>query len=723
MSLALSLSAAIAGLQAAQNGLDITAQNVANVNTEGYTRKEHNQISWVVDGNPAGVKSLAFSRVVDESLILGLRSEVGSTEELAAKQTYMLRITDLFGSPSDNNSISHKVSDLKTAFDELATNVNNIASQSNAVNAALDIATQFREMSTFIQEQRSGTETRIDKIVDRMNVLLEQVDTLNNQISRIDTVGIDSADDYKDQRDQALLELSGYIDIKTFTRETGEVVVMTQNGTPLLTTEASEVSYAAGGNNSAWTSYDGGSISGIYAAGIDITNQIKSGELKGLIDLRDDILPNMQAELDELAYVMREQLNQIHNSGTSYPNMTYSMTGDRTFMDSANQSVRIADGDVKLVVTDANGEQVSSASLLSGLGMPAAGESIDSLAARMQTWLRSASGPNLTNATVAVDSNGQLDIDLHSTDYSLSFRDESSTDKGSDHTDALLEFDVDGDGTFDTEHTGFSNFFGLNNLFDDSAKSWIYDSQQIGKSTNLGVTTTATLSFSDEDGLKFGSINVVKNDTLYDIAEKINENDALNSRITASVIEENGQYRLRVMHLDSQEMAITEDTGTGLLDRLGMGRAYTAVSTNLTVDTDIADSPTMVSRGAVQYDETSGEYYLSSADNETAIAMSGIFDAAITFKGSGTLAGGDYTIIDFATSFVSDVAEEAESISTLYSYQAGITEELSQRNAEISGVNLDEEMARIMVYENAYAASARILTATEKLFDILNDIF
>lgn len=723
MSLALSLSAAIAGLQAAQNGLDITAQNVANVNTEGYTRKEHNQVSWVVDGNPAGVKSLAFSRVVDESLIVGLRSEVGSTEELAAKETYMLRITDLFGSPSDDNSISHKVSDLKIAFDELATNVNNIASQSNAVNAALDIANQFQEMSTFIQEQRSSTETRIDDIVDRMNVLLEQIDTLNTQISRLDTVGIESSDDYKDQRDQALLELSGYIDIKTFTRETGEVVVMTENGTPLLSTETSEVSYAVGGNNSAWTSYDAGNVSGIYAGGVDITNQIKSGELKGLIDIRDDILPNMQAELDELAYVMREQLNQVHNSGTSYPNMTYSMTGDKTFMDSANQSVRIADGDVKLVITDANGEQVSSASLLADMGMPAAGESIDDLATRMQTWLRSSSGPNLTNATVEVDSSGQLDIDLHSTDYSLSFRDESSTDKGSEHTDALLEFDVDGDGTFDTECSGFSNFFGLNNLFDDSTKSWIYDSQQIGKSTNLGVTTTATLSFSDEDALKFGSVEVEKNDTLYDIAEKINEDSTLNSRITASVIEENGQYRLRIMHLDSQEMAITEDTGTGLLDRLGMGRSYAAVSTNLTVDSEIADSPTMVSRGAVQYDETSGEYYLSSADNETAIAMSGIFDASITFKGSGTLAGGDYTITDFATSFVSGVAEEAESISTSYSYQSGITEELSQRNAEISGVNLDEEMAKIMVYENAYAASARILTATEKLFDILNDIF
>ncbi|MCP4394137.1 MAG: flagellar hook-associated protein FlgK [Alphaproteobacteria bacterium] len=720
MSLALSLNAAIAGLQAAQNGLDVTSQNVANINTEGYTKKVHNQVSWVVAGNPAGVRTLAFDRVVDESLIKGLRGETGESKYLETKNQYMLRVVDLFGQPADNNSISHKVTDLKSAFDELSTNVSKISAQSNAVNAASGVASQFRELSTFLQEQRAATEDRIDSIADRMNTLLQNIDTLNTEISRIDMVGMQSSDGFKDQRDSALLELSGYLDITTFTRETGEVVVMTQSGTPLLHKDSSEISYALGGSNSAWTSHAGGEIGGFYAGEYDITNQIRSGELKGLIELRDETLPNMQSELDELAAVMRDELNQVNNSGTSFPSMTSDMTGSRTFMNSSAQTVRMKSGDVKLVITDSQGKQTAAGSLLRDLNMPAGGETVDEMAARMQTWLRDPSGGNLVNATVAVNGNGKFDIDLHSTEHSISFRDETSTDKGSEHQDAILEFDMDADGNYDTEHEGFSNFLGLNNLFDVPDRNWIYDSKMIGKGVNLGVSATATLSFSDEDGLRFGSINVEKNDTLHDIAAAINDDPSINTRLKATVVEENGQYRLRVMQLDSKEMAITEDTGTGLLDRLGIGASYVATSTNMNVRDAIENNPTEISKGAVQYDTSSGEYFVSAADNETAIQFSNVFEKEITFKGSGTLAAGGYTITDFATSFVSGAAEEADNVASLYSYQKGITDELTYRNAEVSGVNLDEELSQIMIYQNAYAAAARIISATQKLFDILD---
>ena len=71
----------------------------------------------------------------------------------------------------------------------------------------------------------------------------------------------------------------------------------------------------------------------------DITSSIQSGKIKALIDMRDSTLPDMQAQLDQLATSMQSQVNQIHNRGTAYPDVVNNITGTRTFMSSSTQTV------------------------------------------------------------------------------------------------------------------------------------------------------------------------------------------------------------------------------------------------------------------------------------------------------------------------------------------------------------------------------------------------
>lgn len=181
-------------------------------------------------------------------------------------------------------------------------------------------------------------------------------------------MGYDGVADLKTSETHALRDLSGLIDINYFKRENGEMVIQTKNGVTLLDRDVHKLSHNSVAQASATTSYAGGGISGIYVDGVDITNQIAGGEIQGLIEIRDVTLPSLQSQLDELAGVLKTQINAIHNQGTAYPNTPSSLTGTRSFIDPNAQHISIENGDVRFIIFDSEGNQVATTNLNGGLG-------------------------------------------------------------------------------------------------------------------------------------------------------------------------------------------------------------------------------------------------------------------------------------------------------------------------------------------------------------------
>ena len=197
----------------------------------------------------------------------------------------------------------------------------------------------------------------------------------------------DGVADLEDQRDEALRELSGLIDITYFKRENGEMVIQTTDGVMLLDRDPHKLSHSAVAQASPTTSYAGGGIGGIFVDGQDITNSIRDGEIKGLIEIRDVTLPSLQSQLDELAGVLKNQINIIHNQGTAYPNTPSSLTGTRDFIDVNTQRIKIENGDVRFTIFDADGKQVATTNLGGGLGFTEG--TIADLTQRLNDWLSS----------------------------------------------------------------------------------------------------------------------------------------------------------------------------------------------------------------------------------------------------------------------------------------------------------------------------------------------
>jgi len=717
MSITLALGAAMSGLQTSQQALDSVARNIANVNTAGYTRKVFEQESLVLAGLGSGVKAAGLSRTIDESLLRDLRRSATLAEDLSVKDTYYGRVQDMFGTPEDNSSVAHKVNELAESFEALGVDVSSLTQAMNTVQTAQDLADKLANMTDMLQSLRLEADRGLEADVIKVNNLLGQIDTLNAEIVRNENTFLDTGD-LKDQRDQALTELSGLMDITYFTRDSGEIIILTNTGRSLLDKSPSTVTHQSVSQTTSELSYEGGNFNPIALDGVDITTDISGGSMGGYIDMRDSILPAMQSELDELATRIKDQLNQAHNRGTSYPDLAQEFNGTRRFIDSANQSINITGGgDVAFVLYNADGTQAASDTLTNLMG--GSSGTVDDVVTALNSFFSTYNGSAVTWASV--NSDGQVDIEIPSTQsVGFAMRDEDSTGAPADIT---IQFDANGSGGGIYEETvsGFSNFFGLNDFYTNDRENNLYDSDIVSKSWKA--STTTGMQFGIAGNTNVSTISIGPNDTITSIAEKINEDTALQAaNITAAIVNEGSGARLRILQNDGNELVVSETTTQGVLGRLGIEPSTAGNADDLTVRTDLKSDASKLSRGLLQKNADTGQYELASGDNSVANAMAAIFSDPTTFDEAGGLSSGTLTMSEYASSILSNIATDANRNETLNTTQQQLNETLSLKNGEVSGVNLDEELSQLMIYQQAYTAAARVISTTQELFDVLNNI-
>ncbi|MBQ8662169.1 MAG: flagellar hook-associated protein FlgK [Alphaproteobacteria bacterium] len=717
------LQTSLSGMKVAQSQLEVISRNVANADTVGYSRKIGNQKNLVLAGTSVGVTFNGTTRAFDEGLLKSYLSSNTSSGALSAKTDYFAKAEILLGTPQSDNSIAANVSNLQKYFDTFATDVTSSAGRYSLLTAADTVTSRLNSISSEIQKLRGDADMEIRDSVESINKLLDQLDELNDKIVKYNVLGYDGTADLEDQRDAALRELSEYIDITYFKRDNGAIVIQTSGGETLLDKDPHYLSHSAIAQASASSTYAGGSIGGIYLDGEDITSKIRDGKIKGLIEVRDESLPSLQSQLDELAGVLKEQINNVHNQGTAYPNTPSTLTGTREFIDTANQSIRLDQGDVRFIIFDQNGNQVATDTLRGRINFTEG--TLDEMAAQIQTWLNDANGGNLPQATVSFDDKGQLVIDTGDSNYSVSIMDEALSTPGSTQQNAVISFDGNADGSYDRTFEGFSSFFGLNDFFDSNSNDSIYDSKVLSKNANLGVKNTITLSFSDQNhGLNFGNIEIYPNDSLQSIVDKINSNPDINENIRASLVPNGDGFMLRIEDVTGSQLEISETTvpQSGFMERIGLDVSNCGMAGSLSVREDLKVSPEQIAGGTPEFNPTSGKYEQNPATNNIANAMSKVFSDTQTFAQSGSIAKTDTTLANYASTFVGNIASQALSYDEALTYQQTLTSSIATKEAQISGVDVDQELSQMIIFQQTYAACAKAFTASKEIMDMLLDI-
>ena len=619
MSLSLTLSTALTSLQTSQAGLQIVSNNVANATTEGYTRKTAENSALVLDGVGTGVELGQIKRTVDEALLTEIRSTMGVLSAAEAMQPYFSQMQDLFGQPGDNNSIGATITVLANAIEGLAATPEGQTERTEVINAALNMTRQLASMSEEIQRLRGEAERQLSSTVDLVNANLQEIADLNDEIV-LRLASQQSAAELEDKRDLALEKLSGYLDVQTFTRSSGEVVVFTNEGT-LLDGFPKFLSHNSAGILAPGVNHADGGIDGISLNNRDITTTLQGGALKGLIDLRDSVLPGLQAEIDQLSAMLRDEVNALHNKGTSVPPPTQ-LSGSRLF-DSANDVV-VVSGTIRFAAVEANGkvpDNLATAQPFSvDLGGLTAPVTVQDVVDAINTQA-AAQPPQVVQAQlVGVGSQVQLQISTLNGNHRLVLDEGDSavssfTPNGGTASAVALQ-----NGTA----PGFSHFFGLNDFF-----------------TSTG--------FNSGDSAIEGL---------------------------------------------SRTLSVRGDLVT---DSSKIARASTSFSLPL----------------------SGGDILISAGDNSIIQSIAAKFDEPLTYPATGNLSATTTTFAGYGSEIVFENATASARTDSNVAIQLALKEELSFRSDSLSGVNIDEELSQMIVIQQAYSASARLVTTVQELFQAL----
>ncbi len=230
--------------------------------------------------------------------------------------------------------------------------------------------------------------------------------------------------------------------------------------------------------------------------------------------------------------------------------------------------------------------------------------------------------------------------------------------------------------------------------------------------------TAATLTVRNAGGL-LGTVAIAGGATLADVADAIN---AAALGVSATLVPDGSGHRLRLAADDGGSITVTDGGADTLLADLGMHVADVRVAGTIAVRADILNAPSRVATAAVQWDPgagVAGEYFVSIGDDTVIGELAATFGRANAFDAAGGLGAMTVSFSRYAAAAIADQASLADLNRTSIAFQRSLVESLSTKSDAVRAVNLDEEMAALILYEQAYAASARVITIIQNMFDAL----
>jgi flagellar hook-associated protein 1 FlgK len=327
MSLIQALSTAMSGLTAAQTSLTVTAGNVANASTPGYVAETPTLVETSAGSAGVGVDVAGVNRTLDTLVQNQLWTESsGGSYADAAAQLYQ-QLAQVYGAPGSPAAFDKTFNAFTAAMQGLAASPASAAAQSGALSAAQQFAQSLNGMSSNIQGLRTQAEQGIAADVQQANAAMQRIAQINQQLSGNSAQDATAAQ-LEDQRDQAITQLSQLMNIKVVQSGNNQVAVFTGSGTQLVGAQAGTLSFDARGAlspNQTWSAdptQDGVGTITLTSPGGDTTDliankSIQSGQIAAYLQMRDQILPQAQSQLDAFASQMAQALSNQTTAGTA----------------------------------------------------------------------------------------------------------------------------------------------------------------------------------------------------------------------------------------------------------------------------------------------------------------------------------------------------------------------------------------------------------------------
>jgi flagellar hook-associated protein 1 FlgK len=656
-----SYSIGISGLDAAQKALDIIGNNVANAATEGYHRQRIEltpertwEIGDIILGG--GVDIEGVIRLVDtflEQEMLRQQSLLGQvSQELSALRT----VENAFAELSGSGGLSAVIDEFFNALQDLSAHPAELIWQSQVLTAAQTMAGQFRTLAGFLNDLETQIKLEAANTIEQINSLATQIAALNAEIQRAEITG-GQANNLRDHRDRCITEMSELIAVETRVRDFG-VVDVSIGGMPAVTgTTPNEFEVGL---------KEDGSF-GISVAGAHVYNTgIQGGRLGGLLSLTNDILPEVRGDLDTLASVIIQQMNQYHVQGVGSEGSFSTLTGWVNASGNLSDFSTVSAGYIYIRVTTTGTVTRTPVPVLQGA-------SSDTLA-EIATYITN----NVANVSASVDSSTNKLAIMADADYKFDFIPAVLPEPEADD----IHFNGSEDPTVSVSgiYTGTANdtfefkVVGDGLIGDDGLQLEVRDG---GGSGDLIATLNIGSGYAAGDKLDVGN----------GIKISLGTGDLANG--------------------DSFSIHAFADTDTsGVLAAVGINTFFSGSgAADIAVCSDISNSPARIAT-ALGPDMT---------DNTNALRFLGLKDQTLS-----SLDG--LTPIEFYRQLVADIGQDLSVAQMREDNIEVIIQNLASQQSEISGVNINDEAARMLVFEQMFQAMAKYLNTVNSCIATMMDL-
>jgi len=809
-------------LMAQQTAISVASHNIANADTEGYSRQSLTLTTATATsigvgylGN--GVEQVSIMRQYDQFIthqIVDKNSTLGYLEA----QTEAYPVLEAVFDETDELGVSDLLNAFWDSLQELSDNPELDSSRQDVIQQAQLLIDKLDTITESISELRADLGVSMKSAIDEVNSITKQIADLNKQISSTESENTQQ-NDLRDKRDTLISELSSYIDISCFQAGNGTYSVVMADGHTLVSgNQQWDLGYT--GDTLNWisenatcvtteTAIKGGTDIGGKIGGISsILNQISEGDTDnyvgklntfanalireinqqfsqgiGLTAFSDELVSANVANTAVLTTTIdAEQAGSSIAAGTLEINgisigkiaggtATYGLATKKT----ANmaEAINNAECGVSAKLTT----QVSGAAISDGL---AAGESINFTICGIDvSYTASAnetSAETAANIVTAIndtinaynaDSTHTPKITLEAdignetnggAANSIILRNTNAGDEsviiiaGIDASDAAESKIGLSDGNYAadaTYNTGTVSIFstddieikaGTNDLYLEqlglgggniSSDDIADDGKLTFRSSDNSISGVLQgFAYSDELQLDGGSfslwlynedgstafsnsvtVDLTRCYTLQDVADAINTTlsnvNGINPAWLTATVEEN---RLVLTPDGEHEFAFASDT-TNFLATSELNTFFTGSSaTDIAINQTIADNPDYIAAGTVGED---GE--ILSGNNSNALLLVEISQKEdITFTG-----GKKASLNDFYTSLIGDIGLDSQDADDSLEYTTMIANQLIDLRDSASGVSLDEEMANLIKYQQAYNAAAKLITIADEMMQTL----
>jgi flagellar hook-associated protein 1 FlgK len=706
LSLTSIMNIATSGLQTAQAQLRVTSDNIANVNTPGYVRKIADQSAAVTGGYGAGVDVARVRLATDRFLqAAGMSANADAARQGVRYELYD-QIQTQFGDPSGDSGFFAEIDKLFSSYATLAESPTSSAARQDTIYKTQALFDEASGIARQIQSVRQEADGRLRAAVETINPLLEQIDKLNKTIAAGSVVNEDVTGAQNAQL-SLINELSQYLDVKIDQRSNGGVTLRTGSGMTLVGEGHATLSYQSAGTVDSTTAFSDIMITEPSGTRWPLLDGVASGQIRGLIELRDVDAPAAAARLGELTAKLADELNRAHNANSSVPAPAI-LTGRNT-----GQSLETAlagfTGRTTITAVNAAGVvQASAEVVFSGGTMTINGQAADpaTFLGVLNTELGGAATASFSGGVLSLQGAGGNGIAI---------ADDATTpsSKGG---------------------RGFSHWFGLNDLVTTTTPTFYETGLKLGSpgvpSSPHGFAAGETITFrvGGESGARLRDVTVAVPTGAGTMDELLG---ALNNPVTGvgrfGAFSLDGQGALSFKAYDSSVSTLsvvkdntTQDpSGVSMSQLFGLGGTGATRAGAYSVRSDIQQDPGKLALAQLNLSAAPGTPALSKSDGRGGLALADAGKNNVGFAAAGGAAAGTKTLSAYAADFAGDIGGKASAAKSRSDTATALAKEATSRRTAAEGVNMDEELVNMTTFQQAYNASARLIQASKDMYDIL----